>query len=693
MSNRKISRWLRKNRGFCLTAILTIVICLFCRYMGFWQSEELRFFDQFTQRVAPKSFQERVVIVKITEEDVKRFPAFIPDDLTLAKTLETIAQQQPRAIGLDLIRDLPMPPGSNELKRVFNNTPNLYGIAKFTGIKGDPFFSPISPPHPLKSLERVGDVSVVVDDDGVIRRANLFPTTGEAAIPSLGLLLAQKYLEKEGVIAEAGTNNRLKLGEVEFPVFNSNNGGYIGVDDGGYQTLMRWLKPLQGFPQVSFFDVYENRISADLFRDKIVLIGYWTTSQKRDLFYTPFSYVADGKTPRQAFGLEIQANFTEYILQTVLNDLPTLKYLSEGLELIWVLGWGLMISLIIWRVRHLPVLKPSINLILIVGLFGLFAIMILTQIQLFIFQSGWWLPVAATNNSIRIFLLTTILYIFQERIYEYIENLEERVKERTLDLSEALETIKEKQEQLIKQEKLAFLGRLTAGFCHQFKNPLYQLKYGLATVNNMLDEPEHYGLGTQKNQEEILSLLRGLQEPIEKLEMIFKLILLSPSQQRITYIEVSPNQFVKAIMDSVIKYHSSPLLASQIETCFSPKLEQTNKIPQKLEIPLFNILENAFDVLAEAQKKQVNFIPKLILETESTPEHWSISIKDNGLGIDPSIENHLFEPFITTKPETQGIGLGLYISQEVMDKIGGEIIFNPLKKGVIFTLKVPYKRR
>ncbi|WP_239643496.1 CHASE2 domain-containing protein [Crocosphaera watsonii] len=469
MSNRKISRWLRKNRGFCLTAILTIVICLFCRYMGFWQSEELRFFDQFTQRVAPKSFQERVVIVKITEEDVKRFPAFIPDDLTLAKTLETIAQQQPRAIGLDLIRDLPMPPGSNELKRVFNNTPNLYGIAKFTGIKGDPFFSPISPPHPLKSLERVGDVSVVVDDDGVIRRANLFPTTGEAAIPSLGLLLAQKYLEKEGVIAEAGTNNRLKLGEVEFPVFNSNNGGYIGVDDGGYQTLMRWLKPLQGFPQVSFFDVYENRISADLFRDKIVLIGYWTTSQKRDLFYTPFSYVADGKTPRQAFGLEIQANFTEYILQTVLNDLPTLKYLSEGLELIWVLGWGLMISLIIWRVRHLPVLKPSINLILIVGLFGLFAIMILTQIQLFIFQSGWWLPVAATNNSIRIFLLTTILYIFQERIYEYIENLEERVKERTLDLSEALETIKEKQEQLIKQEKLAFLGRLTAGFCHQFK--------------------------------------------------------------------------------------------------------------------------------------------------------------------------------------------------------------------------------
>ncbi|MGK7884854.1 MAG: CHASE2 domain-containing protein [Crocosphaera sp.] len=693
MSNLRLSRWFRKDRGFCLTAILTIVICLFCRYMGFWQSEELHFFDQFTQKAAPKSFQERVVIVKITEEDVKRFPAFIPDDLTLANTLETIAQQQPRAIGLDLIRDLPMQPGSNELKRVFKNTPNLYGIAKFTQIKGDPFFSPISPPYALENLKRVGDISVVVDDDGVIRRANLFPTTGEEAIPSLGLLLAQKYLEKEGILVEAGTNNRLKLGGVEFPIFNRNNGGYIGVDDGGYQTLMRWLKPLQGFQQVSFFDVYENRISADLFRDKIVLIGYWTTSQKRDLFYTPFSYVADGKTPRQAFGVEIQANFTEYILQSVLNDLPTLKYLSEGLELIWVLGWGFLISLIIWRVRHVPILKPSINLIFIVGLLGLFSIIILTQIQFLIFQWGWWLPVAATNSSIGIFLLTTILYIFQERIYDYIENLEERVKERTLALSQALETIKQKQEQLIKQEKLAFLGRLTAGFCHQFKNPLYQLKYGLATVNNMLNEPEYSGLETDQNREDILALLRGLQEPIEKLEMIFKLILLSPSQQRITYIEVSPNHFVKAIVNSVVKYHSSPLLASQIETCFSPNLEQINKIPQKLEIPLFNIIENAFDVLAEAQKKQVNFVPNLTLETETKPNYWSICIKDNGLGIAPSIEKHLFEPFITTKPETQGIGLGLYISQEVMDKIGGKIIFKPLKKGVSFTLQIPYQTR
>ena len=335
---------LRGTKGFYLALLCAVLICLMCRYTGFWQEEELYIFDQFTQKAAPLSIGERVIIVTITEDDIKSFPCFIPDDLKLATTLKNIAQQKPRAIGLDLIRDIPVPPGSEELKEVFKNTSNLYGIGKFTGIKGDPFFGYIAPPEILYNLKRVGDVSVVVDEDGVIRRANLFPTTGESAIPSLGLLLAQKYLEKEGIFAESGTNNRLKLGKVEFPIFNKNNGAYIRADDGGSQALMRWFVPLQQFKQVSFNEVYENQIPTNLFKNKIVLIGYWTTSQKRDLFYTPFSAESNGKTPRQAFGVEVQANFSEYILQTVLDGLPPLKSLPEGLEIIWISSWQMVLQ-------------------------------------------------------------------------------------------------------------------------------------------------------------------------------------------------------------------------------------------------------------------------------------------------------------------------------------------------------------
>ncbi len=681
---------LRGNKGFYLALLCAVLICLICRYTGFWQEEELHIFDQFTQKAAPLSIEERVIIVKITEDDVKTFPAFTPDDRTLARTLKNIAQQKPRAIGLDLIRDIPVPPGSEELKAVFENTSNLYGIGKFTGIEGDPFFTYIAPPPTLEKLERIGDVSVVVDDDGVLRRANLFPTTGESGIPSLGLILAKKYLEKEGIVAESGTNNRLKLGKVEFPIFNKNTGGYIGTDDGGYQTLMRWLSPLQQSKQISFREVYDNRIPDNFFHDKIVLIGYWTTSQKRDLFYTPFSQQSDGKTPRQAFGVEIQANFCEYILQTVLDGLPTLKSWLEGLEILWIISWGLICSLIVWRFRYLSIFFSPINLIIIVGSCGLLLILMLTQIHLSIFQWGWWLPVASTNSSIVIFLLITVLYIFRERIWDHIDNLERKVEERTISLSEALETIERNQEQLIKQEKLAFLGRLTAGFCHQFKNPLYQLKYGLATVINVLDEPNSSRSNSHGNQDEILDLLRDLKEPVEKLEMIFKLILLSPSQKRITYLELSPNKFVRTILDSVIKYHSQPPSASQIKTYWSPQLDEKIKIPQKLEIPLFNLIENAFDTLDEAKNKKVNFVPNLMVETKANQNYWLISIKDNGLGINSAIEKSLFDPFVTTKSETKGIGLGLYISQEVTKKIGGKLIFSSSDKGVMFTLQIPY---
>ena len=269
----RIFKYLPGKIELYLTLVLAIIICLLIRYWGLWQEEEFNFFDRFTQWSVPQSSSERIVIVGITEEDLKMFPSTIPDDVTLAKTLAIINQQSPRVIGLNLIRDLPVPPGDAELEQVFQKMSNLYGIGKFTGIEGDPFFLKIKAPSVLESLKRVGDVSVMVDDDGVIRRANLYPTTGDNGIPSIGLLLGQKYLEKEGILSEEGNQGRLKLGKVEFPFLRSDTGSYLQVDSSGYQTLMRWLTPLQKFKQVTLKEVLENRISPNLLTDKIDLIG------------------------------------------------------------------------------------------------------------------------------------------------------------------------------------------------------------------------------------------------------------------------------------------------------------------------------------------------------------------------------------------------------------------------------------
>lgn len=696
----KVFRLFTPKKGLLFTLSVALLLSLVSRYGGFWQEEELRWFDRFTQRY-PKDTPERIVIVTITDKDIQKFPSFIPDDLSLAKTIKIIAQQQPRAIGIDLIRDRPVPPGKEELEKVFCQTSNVYGIGKFTGIENDAFFSKISPPYMMENhecrdfdednLSKVGDVSVVVDEDGVIRRANLYPTTGDAAIESLGLLLARKYLRKEKITAQPGLNNRLKLGTVEFPIFEENAGGYIQADDGGYQSLMRWTTPLQKFKQVSLSDVLDKQISSNFFKDKIVLIGYWTTTLKRDLFYTPFSYVPNGKTPRQAFGVEIQASFAQYILTTVLDELPALKSIPEVVEVIWVAIWGVSCSLVIWRIRDLHLLKAPWVLIgtgvIILSLF----IIISTEIHFWLFKWGWWLPLAATNSSLVIFMVFVLFFIFRERIRVHLETLEQKVNERTVSLTEALETIKQNQEQLIKQEKLAFLGRLTAGFCHQFKNPLYQLKYGLSTGIALFNSTDKSSISEE--QREAIEFLKSLEEPIEKLELIFKLILLSPSQKKVSYLTVSPNLFVDSILKSVLKYHLDSVLASQVKISYDQALAQKLSIPQQLEIPLFNIIENACDVLAQKQRKEINFIPKLIIKTEVRETYWSVSIKDNGEGLDSSIEDKLFQPFVTTKAEVQGIGLGLYISHEIMEQIGGEILVQSTTQGVKFVLKIPFRKK
>ncbi len=678
----KVRGW----QGLLLFLVIAAAGLTACRYWGLrgWQQAELSVFDRFVSRQPPQLPDGRIAIVGITEGDLQSLSSSTPDDRTLAKLLSRIEQQQPRAIGLDVLRDFPVPPGSQQLEEIFQSSPHLFGVGKFTGMAGDRFFEPLAPPPILAAKGQVGDVSVMVDADGTVRRGNFFPSTGEKAIPSLGLILASVYLRQEGILDQKAHNGDLKLGKVAFPFFEPNDGGYIGADASGYQVLMNWYAPPQGFDQVSVSDVLSGKVPSHFFQDKIVLIGYYTTSEKKDLFYTPLSNLEKGKTPRKAFGVEIHANLAQYVLKTVLDGYPLLKGIPESIEVIWTGSWMILSGLLVWLFRRTK--APALLILMGLGS-GIMLSFVCYEIHFYLFKSGWWLPIFSSVVAVGVGSQLSLLYLFREKNLDYIENLEAKVRERTDSLEKALATIKANQQQLIEQEKLAFLGRLTAGFCHQFKNPLYQLKYGFSTVIQIVELAKNEW--TEAEREMVVNLLTNLQEPIEKLELIFKLILISPSQKKVTYIEASPNEFVESVAASVLRYHTNHTLSSQVEKKFASELSNSQRIPQQLEIPLFNILENALDAVSQRQKRESNFQPQIFLETSLKEGILAISVGDNGGGISPEIEDHLFEPFQTTKTETQGIGLGLFISQEVMERIGGEIAVSTDEKGSLWVLKVP----
>src|SRR5438093_9711267 len=98
--------------------------------------------------------------------------------------------------GLDIFRDIPVPPGGEELAGVLQNNPNLITIMKF-GSGGE---GTVPPPPVLKNTEQVGANDIVVDPDGVVRRGLLFLDDGKTTAYSFTLRLALLYLQGERML-------------------------------------------------------------------------------------------------------------------------------------------------------------------------------------------------------------------------------------------------------------------------------------------------------------------------------------------------------------------------------------------------------------------------------------------------------------------------------------------------------------
>lgn len=321
--------------AFTVPIVSGLVIAV--REAGWLQPLELASLDYNFQSRPTEPVDERIVIVGATERDIENLGGWPTSDWVIAKLLNKIKFQQPRAIGLDLYRNKAVNPGSPELIKIFYTTPNLIGVQKLIGDKFNPR---IPAPKALQKLEQVSSNDIVVDSDGVARRAVLFPVPGEN-IQGLGLALSLIYLNKQGINPVAGEDGFLSLATTSFVPFNSNDGGYVRADAGGYQTILNFRGQAQSFIRVSFTDVLHNRISPNLMRDRIVLIGSVAPSIN-DAFLTPYSR-STLNTPIRMPGVEIQANQSSQILSVVLDKRPLIQGWSESTENVWIAGWSLIV--------------------------------------------------------------------------------------------------------------------------------------------------------------------------------------------------------------------------------------------------------------------------------------------------------------------------------------------------------------
>ncbi len=393
MPTSKIARWLL----LMLAASGVAGFILVLRLLGWLQTWELSMFDRFISLRPPVPRDDRILIVGVNESDLRKLGKWPISDAVLAQALTNLKKSQPRAIGLDIFRDLPVEPGHAALQTVFQNTPNLIGVEKKVS---DMYSAAVAPPPILQKLGQVGLADAVLDPDGRQRRSLLYLTDADSSFhESLGLKLALIYLSASDILPEAGANNELKLKQTIFRRFQALDGGYVQADDGGYQILLNWRGPSGSFATVSLLDVLQDRVSPQLIRDRIVLIGHNAASIK-DFVLTPYSVASDRTTPENMTGVEVQANLTSHIVSAVLDRRAAIQVWDEWLEWLWILGWATIGAVLSWNLRSVHA----------IALFGSLTGVGLTASCFLALLAGWWIPVVPSGMALLVTIVAIVAY-------------------------------------------------------------------------------------------------------------------------------------------------------------------------------------------------------------------------------------------------------------------------------------------
>lgn len=382
-----------KFRAIAIATLTSVGLVGGLQQVGVLQPLELRAFDRMMRLRGDQGPDPRLLIVAITEEDIRIQKQWPLSDQVVAQALANLQQHQPQAIGLDIFRDIPNPPGSQLLKTQLQQ-PNVFVITYFGNGQEEKV-----PPPPGIPEDRIGFSDFVTDPDGVVRRSLMFAANGRQVFSSLSLQLALAYLTKgcpqTMAIAASGVSptcyprqaqltesGEVKIGKQLFPKLQNHSGAYQTIDARGYQILLNYRSPTQAAQQISLAQVLAQEFDPQLVRNKIVLIGSTAPSVK-DLAPTPYSQASRGN--RLMPGVMIHAQSVSYLLNVVLDQRSLFWFWPQTAEILWLVAWALLGVLLAWRLRH-PFVLAGAGAIALAGLAGTCFV---------VFSNAGWIPLMA----------------------------------------------------------------------------------------------------------------------------------------------------------------------------------------------------------------------------------------------------------------------------------------------------------
>ena len=358
-------------------AIATLIMG--ARSFGLLQNWELAAFDNMMRSRPLEKKDDRILIVEITEADVQaqnaseRGGASLSDS-AFAKMVNKLEKYSPRVIGLNIYRENPAKK-EYALAKWMKTNANFIGMCQVGGDE-----NPGVPPPPELSEPNLGFSDVVPDDDRILRRHLLAMTPDKPCNTdkSFSFQLAARYLAQANIQLKLNQDNS-KPGNVIFPYLEDNSGGYSKIDSLGYQIMINWRSAPEVATRVSLSDVLNDKLTADLVKDKIVIIG--TTAESFNNYsLTPYSVATsqENQTP----GVIIHAHMVSQILSAVLDNRPLLWVWSKWSEALWIYCWAIVGGMLTWRC------KSSLHLALTL----LLAQVLLYYLCYSLLIQGAWIP-------------------------------------------------------------------------------------------------------------------------------------------------------------------------------------------------------------------------------------------------------------------------------------------------------------
>ena len=268
------------------------------------------------------------------------------------------------------------------------------------------------------------------------------------------------------------------------------------------------------------------------------------------------------------------------------------------------------------------------------------------------------------------------------------------------DLEESHEELKQAQGQLVRNEKLASLGRLLAGVAHELNNPISFVYANTHVLEKYLDHFETYfdqvqsgasrsdlielrkGLKLDRDLKNLRVAIEGARDGAERVRSIVEDLrrLSADGSGEFSRFDLAETAHIAA---NWVKRGSKADLAIRFEgdsTCMAFGR------PGHIQQVIMNLVQNAVDAVSDVAEA------KVVLRLTSQPDRAILTVQDNGPGIPDDISSKIFDPFFTTKQVGMGTGLGLSISHKIAEEHGGSLTVEPAPGGgACFRLELPTK--